>query len=997
METKALFELLKNPEIFQVNRLEAHSAHKVTDKNYSESCYKLNLNGIWKFKYFEKFQERDAEFFEKSIQSFDNEIMVPSHIEFNGYGQIKYVNKQYPWDSIENIKQPEIPVNMNQVGQYKREFILSERFFNKKMILNLEGVDNSFNVWVNGKYVGYSEDSNTLASFDITQFVVQGCNDISIEVYKFSSGSWLEDQDSWRFFGIFRDVYVEYQEKEHIEDLFIKTILKNDYKDADLSINYQVVNSFTGKIRLFDTEDNIVKELEHTFTGNGEVSFEVLNIKTWSAETPYIYKLEIELPNSIVTNKVGFREFKMINNIMCINGKRIYFRGVNRHDFSPRSGKVVTREQMLEDILIMKRNNMNALRTSHYPNQQYIYELCNEYGLYVIDETNLETHGTWQTFETVVPSDDPNIIPHNKKEWENAVLERGKAMFERDKNHPSIVMWSLGNEAYGGSILIKLADYFRKIDSTRLVHYEGVINAPEYNEATDVYSMMYGRVQDIKNYLDTKPQKPFINCEYSHAMGNSCGGLIDYDDLYDEYEMYQGGFIWEFFDHSIQTNKQGIEIDNFGGDFGDRPNDSNFVVDGLITGKRELTHKIHEAKYVFSPVKISFLSKNKFKIQNRNLFTNLENYSFKISILLDGVLIDEIYRKYSLEPLKEKEIELEYDYIHYGEYSVVVSVLLDNGSNYARKGYEIGFGQNSFTINKHPIKQPENKVEYIETGTNIRVFGNQFSVMFGKSNCKVSSLKYNEVEFIEYPTNTISPNFWRAVTDNDRGANYHTKLSKWRTASISNYQIPKNIKVTRLKDSEVLVETVHTLPMSDNYDVLVKYFINGCGQMTIEQKVNFTNEEILFKFGMNFRIPMEYHVLNWYGNGPYETYIDRKTCGKIGLYTELLDNQQLYSRPQAYGNKTDLRFINILNDMNKGISIQSESIFEASVNRYDAFDLESCYHSYELPRAKYTNVEIDLLQTGVAGDDSWGSWTLEKYQAKVKGEVVFKYTISPIK
>ncbi|MGL4373099.1 MAG: glycoside hydrolase family 2 TIM barrel-domain containing protein, partial [Turicibacter sp.] len=556
--TQELQDLLQNPEVFKINRLEAHSDHRYYETlkqaiTKEEMTWRSSLNGEWLFKYSENLLNRPLGFEapESTCEEFDK-IQVPGHIQLQGYDKPHYVNSQYPWDGHEELVPPFIPVKYNPVGSYVKYFEVPATWENQDVCISFQGVETAFNIWCNGKYVGYSEDSFTPSEFDLTPFIKrEGENKLAVQVYKYSTGSWLEDQDFWRLSGIFRDVYLYTIPETHVQDLFIKTLLKNDYKEATVSVDFKVRGEVAQiRAKLLDKEMACVGEtICTTETQDGTFAIHVSDPKLWSSENPYLYELQLELiVDGLVVEgivqKVGVRQFEMINKVMHINGKRIVFRGVNRHEFSDKFGRAVTREEMEWDVKFLKANNFNSVRTSHYPNASYFYELCDEYGIYLIDEANLESHGTWQRLGAVEGN---NItVPNDRPEFLDIVLDRAASMLERDKNHPSILIWSCGNESYGGENIYKMSEYFRHRDETRLVHYEGVFNDRRFNETSDMESRMYAKVSDIREFLSQNPEKPFILCEYTHAMGNSNGGMDRYIELEDEFEMYQGGFIWDY-------------------------------------------------------------------------------------------------------------------------------------------------------------------------------------------------------------------------------------------------------------------------------------------------------------------------------------------------------------------------------------------------------------------------------------------------------------------
>ncbi|MGL5542816.1 MAG: glycoside hydrolase family 2 TIM barrel-domain containing protein, partial [Fusobacteriaceae bacterium] len=608
-----------------------------------------------------------------------------------------------PWDGHEKLIPPMVPKDFNPVSSYVKTFEIPENWDRKAVYISFQGVESAFKIWLNGEFVGYSEDSFTPAEFDLSPYITEGENTLAVEVYKWCSGSWLEDQDFWRFSGIFRDVYLYTVPEIHVRDLRIVTELEGDYKKTvvktEMKLQYLEKKHVKIVQEIYYAEKNLVASGEvSTESKNESLAVEIDHPDLWSAENPFLYEIIMTIKDAmteevieVVLQKIGIRTFQMKDGLMLINGKRIVFKGVNRHEFSCYNGRVISEEEMLWDIKFLKANNFNAVRTSHYPNVTRWYELCDEYGLYVIDEANIESHGTWQKMGACRPE---FVVPDSKPEWLGTVLDRGKSMLERDKNHPSIIIWSCGNEAYGGENLYKLSQYFRETDPTRIVHYEGVFWDRRYNGTSDMESRMYAKVVDIEEYLNNDPEKPFINCEYSHAMGNSNGGLHKYTELEEKYPMYQGGFIWDYIDQAImKRDENGIEFLAFGGDFNDRSTDYNFCVNGLVYGDRKPSPKMQEVKGLFSDYKI-LPEKNSVVIKNQSLFTNISKYSTQYKVLRDGIEILEGKTILNLAPLSTDEFQLDIpEFKLPGEYVVEVALNLKKDEKYADVGHEVAFGQ----------------------------------------------------------------------------------------------------------------------------------------------------------------------------------------------------------------------------------------------------------------------------------------------------------------
>lgn len=557
-EYKAKLEWLEEPTVFSVNQVPAHSDHVFYEEeeaasNGSDMSLKQSLNGQWLFSYASNPSLRNQEFYkvEHDCSDFSN-IEVPAHIQLQGFDKCQYTNTIYPWDGYQELRPPHISWEYNPVGSYVKYFDLEENLKNKKLILSFQGVETAFYVWINGEFVGYGEDSFTPSEFDLTDYVRETNNKLCVEVYKRSSASWIEDQDFWRFSGIFREVYLYAVPSTHIFDLFVQTDLGDDFDSGELKARVKLEGDMGGTVSAYLLDENhkiIAETKEYAALQELNMVMPVNHIQPWSAEIPHLYCLYIKCKDAqgnlieIVPQKVGFRRFEMQHNIMYLNGKRIVFKGVNRHEFNPERGRAITKEDMIWDIKFCKKNNINAVRTSHYPNQSEWYQLCDEYGIYLIDETNLESHGSWQKLGRCDPEWN---VPGNLLEWKDNVLNRANAMLQRDKNHPSILIWSCGNESYAGEDILAMTKYFHEQDTTRLVHYEGVFWNREYNDISDMESRMYAKPQEIVEYLESNPDKPYISCEYMHAMGNSCGGMKLYTDLEEKYPMYQGGFLWDY-------------------------------------------------------------------------------------------------------------------------------------------------------------------------------------------------------------------------------------------------------------------------------------------------------------------------------------------------------------------------------------------------------------------------------------------------------------------
>ncbi len=1002
-------EWLTNPEVFAVNRRTAHSDHKCFDKN-GTLCQ--SLNGTWKFSYAENPERRKRDFYllESTEEEFD-EIQVPGHIQLQGYGRPQYVNMMYPWDGVETVVPPEIPKKDNPVGSYVTYFDVSDALKGKEVFLSFQGVESAFYVWVNGNFVGYSEDSFTPSEFLITPFLKEKNNKLAVEVYRFCSGSWLEDQDFWRFSGIFRDVYLYGTPKLHVRDMKLTA----DYTVADgsgvfaaeLSLEGDVAKGCTVNVWLKDKENREVFSDTVEVAGAGVVLTKKLDtVATWSAEVPYLYTFEAELTDETgtvcerATSKVGFRTFELKNGLMCLNGKRIIFKGVDRHEFSADRGRSITEEDMIADILMMKRNNINAVRTSHYPNQTRWYELCDEYGIYVIDETNLETHGTWMN-DRGPGGNLPGDIP----EWRGAVLDRAKSMYERDKNHPCILIWSCGNESYCGENIAAMAEYFHKEDTRRLVHYEGVAWNRKYDYITDMESRMYAKPADIEEYLKNNPKKPYISCEYMHAMGNSVGGMKLYTDLEEQYEGYQGGFIWDFIDQALyRTLENGERVLAYGGDFEERPADWGFCTDGIVYADRKASPKMQEVKALYSNLKMT-MEGGTLTVKNRNLFVDTSGYRFMVSLEKEGCVLAQEELCLCVPAGEDGSVKIGLAIPEEaGEYVYTVSAVLAQDTAYADAGYEVCFAQEVVKAEGERNEgkrgtvsgaDEKKKPDIIYGDFCIGVRGEDFYVQFDKGQGGITSLVYQGEEFI---TRVPQVSFWRAFTDNDRGAGYQIFASQWEIAGKYARYRRDLISWEEKEDSlELVFPYDATTTPSFTYRVIYTVYFDG--RVMVRAEYPGVDTDVDFPvFALDFKMKKQYNRFRYYGLGPEENYSDRKFGGKLGVYESTAkENLSGYVNPQECGNRTGVRYVQVVEESGRGIRFTcTGEPFEMSVLPYSAAELETAMHLEELKEPSYTWVRLAAKQMGVGGDDSWGAPVHKEFKINPKEPVTMEVVISPV-
>ena len=1000
------YSKIKDPAFFAQNRVKAHSDHhyyknhrELAEKNES---FRQNLNGLWKFQYARNLAEAPAGF---EAEDFDckgwEDIRVPAHIQMEGYDKPQYVNVQYPWDGHEAIEPGEIPTQFNPVASYVKYFTVPENMQGKRLFVSFQGVESGFALWCNGSYVGYSEDTFTPSEFELTSYLKEGENKLAVQVFKWTSGSWCEDQDFFRFSGIFRDVYLYSIPDTHVSDIRIKTILNDTYDRGNLEIVLEAIGN--GKVELILTRQGEEAARTEVEIKDGQSTVVELTIEQpalWSAEQPNLYDLMIQVTDDqeqlqeLIPQRVGFRRFAIEDGIMKLNGKRIVFKGVDRHEFSSRRGRVPNHDELLRDIVTMKRNNINAIRTSHYPNDSALYALCDEYGLYLIDECNMETHGMWDMVgRGVWPIE--KALPGDRQEWKDLLLDRVNSMYQRDKNHPSIIIWSCGNESFGGSVIYEMSRLFHALDDTRLVHYEGVCNDRRYNDTSDMESRMYPSAAYVKDFLQKDRSKPYLLCEYTHAMGNSCGGMHKYTDLTDEEPLFQGGFIWDYIDQSIyHKDRYGKEVLGYGGDFDDRPCDYNFSGNGIAYGgERMPSPKMQEVKFNYQNISIQ-IQDDQFTVINKSLFTNTDVYDCKISLTLDGRQIADTKVDIGVEPLDQQTYQLpRWRYLtpwskeepwmatDAGEYVVTVSFVLKEDTLWAQRGHEVAFGQGIYEIEAPQQRKPQSYMKVTDGTYNLGIQGEHFEVLFDKGGKGLVSYVYGGREMIKA---IPKPNFWRAPTDNDNGNQMPFRYAQWKLASM--YQLngipgskePNPVIVQ--ETDKVTVTYTYYLPTTPESSCEVAYTVTGDG--TVHTALSYDSPKGIHdmpEFGMLFKFDADYENLTWYGYGPAETYCDRERGGKLGIHhNKVADNIAQYLVPQECGNHTHVRRASVTDNLGRGMEFSGKEL-SFSALPYTPHELENAMHAYELPPVYYTVVRVALQQMGVAGDDSWGARTHEEY------------------
>jgi beta-galactosidase len=982
---------ISDPVFFEENRMAAHSDHicyqTKEEAQLESSGLRYSLDGVWKFHY--------ARNHTMTIPGFEKEdyncrpwddIRVPAHIQMEGYDVPQYANVQYPWDGREEIWTDQVPEEFNPVASYVKYVTLPEDFIKKGIYISFQGVESGFALWVNGSYVGYSEDSFTPSEFDLTPYWKDGENKIAVSVFKWTSSSWCEDQDFFRFSGIFRSVYLYTMAEVHVYDLKIEPLLSDDYKTGFLELAMKIRGEGKAKLTLKKDGNVIFAEEIAVKDGDNQFSKKVTDPVLWSAEIPELYQLEIELSKDgadtveWLEQKAGFRRFEMKDGIMCLNGKRIVFKGVNRHEFSSKTGRVVHREEVIKDIVTMKQNNINAIRTCHYPDDSTLYGLCDEYGMYLIAENNLESHGSWDVYLKGKVEKD-KIVPGDNMDWEPMMLDRVNSCYQRDKNHPAILIWSCGNESYGGKVIYDMSQKFRELDPHRLVHYEGIFQDRTYEATSDMESQMYPPVTRIVEYLEEHKEKPFICCEYTHAMGNSCGAMHKYTNLTDTHPRYQGGFIWDYIDQSIlKKDRYGKEFQAYGGDFADRPTDYNFSGNGICYGgERDASPKMQEVKFNYQNISVAF-EQNNFVVKNKNLFLSTDAYDCYAILARNGIVVKKEKVETAAAPLSEETYPIPFVIPTDAEYALTISFALKEDTLWAKAGHEVAFGQKIYKKVQIPVIS-QKPLRVVHGHYNLGVKGENFDCLFSELSGGLVSYRYAGKEMIE---KIPMPNFWRAPVDNDCGSVAPGRYAQWKIASM--YASPKSLSNEALpidvKEEEHMVTVTYTymLPTTPIASCKAAYTVFADG--TVETKLFYDPVEGLPdmpEFGMLFKLNADYNQLEWYGMGPEETYADRRQGAKLGIYrNRVADNVAKYLVPQECGNKVGVRYAKVTDAKGRGMIFEGDEL-SFSALPYTPHEMENAMHPYELPEVHYTVVRVALAQMGVGGDDSWGALVHPEY------------------
>ena len=1004
------FQEWRNPEINAVNRAPMHTnyfafenadAAKKADKKQSTNY--MTLNGTWKFNWVKDADSRPTDFWKTGFNDKGwDDLQVPAVWELNGYGDPIYVNVGYAWRNQFQNNPPEVPTENNHVGSYRREIVVPASWKGKDIIAHFGSVTSNMYLWVNGRYVGYSEDSKLEAEFDLTPYLKPGQkNLIAFQVFRWCDGSYLEDQDFFRYSGVGRDCYLYARNKKRIQDIRVTPDLDAAYQNGSLSINLDLKGSGKVDLELVDTQGKQVATA--TANKSGLVTMNVENPKKWSAETPYLYTLRASMQgsNEVIPVKVGFRKIELKGDQILVNGKAVLFKGADRHEMDPDGGYVVSPERMLQDIQIMKQFNLNAVRTCHYPDDNLWYDLCDQYGIYVVAEANIESHGMGYGEKTLAKN------PSYKK----AHLERNQRNVQRGFNHPSIIFWSLGNEAGDGPNFEQCYQWIKAEDPSRACQYEQA----RQKDHTDIFCPMYYGYEGMEKYGQrTDATKPLIQCEYAHAMGNSQGGFKEYWDLIRKYPNLQGGFIWDFVDQSCRwKGKDGVMIYAYGGDFNRfDASDNNFCDNGLISPDRVPNPHMYEVGYFYQNIWTTpaDLSKGEVNVFNENFFRDLSAYYMEWQVLKDGKII----RTGRVDDLKIAPQETAKITLNIGktctckEWLLNVSYKLKNREGLLPAGFTVA--KNQLTLNDY--KAPSMDLKNVET-TNVAtvvpqiidnqyhyliVKGNNFVAEFNKQNGYLSKYAVDGTEMLKEGA-ALTPNFWRAPTDNDMGAGLQNKYAAWKNPGL------KLVSLNSKTENDQIVVNAEYDMKNVSAKLYLTYVINNEGAIKVTQKMTADkNAKVspMFRFGMQMQMPKCFETVEYYGRGPVENYSDRNHSTDLGIYRQSV-NEQFYSyiRPQETGTKTDIRWWKQLNAGGNGLKVVGDAPFSASALHYTICSLDDGEqkdqrHSPEVQKADLTNLIIDKAQMGLGCVNSWGALPLPQYMLPY-GDYEFTFILTPVK
>ena len=1004
------FQEWRNPEINAVNRAPMHTnyfafenadAAKKADKKQSTNY--MTLNGTWKFNWVKDADSRPTDFWKTGFNDKGwDDLQVPAVWELNGYGDPIYVNVGYAWRNQFQNNPPEVPTENNHVGSYRREIVVPASWKGKDIIAHFGSVTSNMYLWVNGRYVGYSEDSKLEAEFDLTPYLKPGQkNLIAFQVFRWCDGTYLEDQDFFRYSGVGRDCYLYARNKKRIQDIRVTPDLDAAYKNGSLAVNLDLKGSGKVDLELVDAQGKQVATA--TANKSGLVTMNVENPKKWSAETPYLYTLRASMQgsNEVIPVKVGFRKIELKGDQILVNGKAVLFKGADRHEMDPDGGYVVSPERMLQDIQIMKQFNLNAVRTCHYPDDNLWYDLCDQYGIYVVAEANIESHGMGYGDKTLAKN------PSYKK----AHLERNQRNVQRGFNHPSIIFWSLGNEAGDGPNFEQCYKWIKAEDPSRACQYEQA----RQKEHTDIFCPMYYDYNGMEKYGQrTDATKPLIQCEYAHAMGNSQGGFKEYWDLIRKYPNLQGGFIWDFVDQSCRwKGKDGVMIYAYGGDFNRfDASDNNFCDNGLISPDRVPNPHMYEVGHFYQNIWTTpaDLSKGEVNVFNENFFRDLSAYYMEWQVLKDGKVI----RTGRVDDLKVAPQETAKITLNIGktctckEWLLNVFYKLKNREGLLPAGFTVA--KNQLTLNDY--KAPSMDLKNVET-TNVAtvvpqiidnqyhyliVKGNNFVAEFNKQNGYLSKYAVDGTEMLKEGA-ALTPNFWRAPTDNDMGAGLQNRYAAWKNPGL------KLVSLNSKTENDQIVVNAEYDMKNVSAKLYLTYVINNEGAIKVTQKMTADkNAKVspMFRFGMQMQMPKCFETVEYYGRGPVENYSDRNHSTDLGIYRQSVDEQfYSYIRPQETGTKTDIRWWKQLNAGGNGLKVVGDAPFSASALHYTICSLDDGEqkdqrHSPEVQKADLTNLIIDKAQMGLGCVNSWGALPLPQYMLPY-GDYEFTFILTPVK
>lgn len=1002
------FQEWQDPKVNEVNRAPMHTNYfayesdQIAQKGIKENSTNfMSLNGTWKFFWVKDADARPTDFWKPGFNDKGwNDISVPGVWELNGYGDPIYVNIGYAWRNQYEHNPPYVPTINNHVGSYRKEIMVPSTWKGKDIIAHFGSVTSNMYLWVNGKYVGYSEDSKLEAEFNLTPYLKPGQkNLIAFQVFRWCDGTYLEDQDFFRYSGVGRDCYLYARNKKRIDDIRVTPDLDNEYKNG--SLNIQLDMKGNGQVNL-SLKDDTGKEIASTKATKGNAIIEVENPKKWTSETPYLYTLyaSLEGSNEVIPIKVGFRKVEVKGAQVLVNGQAILIKGANRHELDPDGGYVISAERMMQDIQIMKQFNLNAVRTCHYPDNNLWYELCDKYGIYVVAEANIESHGMGYGDKTLAKRDDYAL----------AHMQRNQRNVQRSFNHPSVIIWSLGNEAGYGPNFEAAYDWIKAEDSSRPVQYEQAGRTGK----TDIYCPMYlgyTRCEEYSN--DNQYQKPLIQCEYAHAMGNSQGGFKEYMDLIRKYPKYQGGFIWDFVDQSIRwTGKNGKMIYAYGGDFNRfDASDMNFCDNGLISPDRIPNPHMYEVGYYYQNIWTSLVDakKGEISIFNENFFRDLSAYYLEWQLLKNGkVMRSGRMEDLNVAPQQTSKIQLPIgDICNCSEWLLNIVYKLKNTEGLLTAGHTVAKQQLALNDYQSPSMELKNQskinqaiVEPKLVENDLRylvVDGENYRIEFDKMNGYMSKYEVKGLDMIKEGS-YLQPNFWRAPTDNDFGANLQIKYAAWKNPKIKLESLQQ-----RIADQQAIIEAEYSMP-EVSAKLNLTYVINNEGAVKVTQKlIADKNAKVsnMFRFGMQMQMPRDFDKVEYYGRGPIENYIDRKGNADLGIYKQSVSEQfYSYIRPQETGTKTDIRWWKTLDTAGRGLQVVAAEPFSASALHYTIESLdEGLYkkqmHSPEVDEANLTNFCIDKVQAGLGCEDSWGRIARPEYQVRY-GDYEFTFILTPM-